>query len=53
MREPSVQTCLDADRLDIGRTGARPMASFLYTDAAKDEVLHGTAWTDRAERRRR
>ena len=34
-------------RLDIGRTGAGPMGGFLYTDAAKDEVLHGTAWTDR------
>ena len=49
----TVQTCLDADRLDIGRTGARPMASFLNTDAAKDEVLHGKAWTNRWAKRRR
>ena len=32
----SVQTCWDADRLDLGRIGVRPDPRFLCTDAAKD-----------------
>jgi uncharacterized protein len=31
----TVKTCLDADRLDIGRVGIRPLARFLYTEAGK------------------
>ena len=31
----SVQTCWDADRLDLGRIGVRPDPRFLCTDAAK------------------
>jgi uncharacterized protein len=35
----TVQTCLDADRLDIGRTGAIVSAAYLYTEAAKRETM--------------
>lgn len=33
---PTVQTCWDADRLDLGRVGKRPNPAYLCTDAAKD-----------------
>jgi uncharacterized protein len=33
----TVQTCWDADRLDLGRVGIRPMARYLCTPAARDE----------------
>jgi uncharacterized protein len=33
---PPVQVCLDADRLDIGRTGCPPRPEFLFTAAAKE-----------------
>lgn len=32
----TVQTCWDADRLDLGRVGTRPDPFYLCTDAAKD-----------------
>lgn len=31
----TVQTCWDADRLDLGRVGIRPSASYLCTEAAR------------------
>ncbi len=34
----TVQTCWDADRLDLGRVGIRPHRNYLCTDAAKDET---------------
>lgn len=33
---PTVQTCWDADRLDLGRVGIRPRAQYLCTAAARD-----------------
>ena len=43
----TVQTCWDADRLDLGRVGTTPKAEYLCTDAAKDpdmiEWAHGRA----------
>lgn len=36
MGDITVQTCWDADRLDIGRVGITPAARFLCTPAAKD-----------------
>jgi len=33
---PTVQTCWDADRLDLGRVGVTPRADRLCTEAAKD-----------------
>ena len=35
----TVRTCLDADRLDIGRVGLRVNPRLLYTDAARAEAL--------------
>jgi uncharacterized protein len=35
----TLQTCWDADRLDLGRVGIRPLAERLCTDAARDPVL--------------
>ena len=35
----TVQTCWDADRLDLGRVGIRPVPERLCTDAARDPVL--------------
>ena len=35
----SVQTCWDADRLDLGRIGVRPDPQFLCTDAAKEKSM--------------
>jgi uncharacterized protein len=32
----TVQTCWDADRLDLGRVGIRPNPNYLCTDAAKE-----------------
>ncbi len=32
----TVQTCWDADRLDLGRVGIRPQARYLCTAAARD-----------------
>lgn len=41
MREahPTVQTCWDADRLDLGRVGIMPHPSRLCTEAAKDPAM--------------
>ena len=36
----TVQTCWDADRLDIGRVGITPAARFLCTLAAKDMLAN-------------
>ena len=35
----TVQTCWDADRLDLGRVGIKPLAQYLCTNAAKDPKL--------------
>lgn len=40
--DPTVGTCWDADRLDLGRTGRRPRAELLSTAAAGDPAL--IAW---------
>ncbi len=43
--DATVMTCWDADRLDLGRVGARPHVRHLCTDAAKEpgviEWAHG------------
>ena len=38
-RDPTIGTCWDADRLDIGRVGFRPQPRFLSTKAARDERI--------------
>jgi uncharacterized protein len=40
----TIQTCWDADRLDLGRVGVTPHASRLCTDAAKDPTI--MKWAD-------
>jgi uncharacterized protein len=35
----TVQSCWDADRLDLGRVGIKPEAQYLCTEAAKDRQL--------------
>ena len=37
--EITVQTCWDADRLDIGRIGIKPRTRYLCTSAAKDPAV--------------
>lgn len=37
--DATVQTCWDADRLDLGRIGVRPDPRFLCTDAAKEVAV--------------
>jgi uncharacterized protein len=34
-----VLTCWDADRLDLGRVGIRPLAERLCTDAARQPAM--------------
>ena len=49
----TVMTCWDADRLDLGRVGIRPIASRLCTDAARDPALLGWAYGRSLSRRLR
>ena len=35
----TVQTCWDADRLDLGRAGIKPKARYLCTPAARDPAM--------------
>ncbi|MCZ2342841.1 MAG: hypothetical protein LC104_13790 [Bacteroidales bacterium] len=42
---PTVQTCWDADRLDLGRVGIRPDPRYLCTDAARSPTM--IAWAHR------
>jgi uncharacterized protein len=50
----TVQTCWDADRLDLGRVGTKPDARYLCTDAAKDPKMikwaHNRATAIRAKK---
>jgi uncharacterized protein len=40
----TVQTCWDADRLDLGRVGIRPSARYLCTEAARCGDLIAAAY---------
>lgn len=40
----TVQTCWDADRLDLGRVGIRPSARYLCTEAAKRPDIIAAAY---------
>jgi uncharacterized protein len=42
--DPTVLTCWDADRLDLGRVGIRPDPRYLCTDAARMPAVLGWAW---------
>lgn len=41
--DPTVQTCWDADRLDLGRVGIIPKARYLCTEAARTEAVMARA----------
>lgn len=40
----TVQTCFDADRLDLGRVGKMPKAKYLCTNAAKSQEMIARAY---------
>jgi uncharacterized protein len=46
----TVQTCFDADRLDLGRVGKVPNPGLLCTDAAKSEKMIGWAYQKSVEK---
>jgi uncharacterized protein len=48
----TIQTCWDADRLDLGRVGIRPQPRYLCTPAAKDPRLLEFAYERSARARR-
>jgi uncharacterized protein len=53
--EPALRACWDADRLDLGRVGVRPVARYLCSELARDPrtIEAAVALTDAAMRRRR
>lgn len=40
--DPTIGTCWDADRLDLGRVGARPNPEFMSTAFAREIAAHGS-----------
>jgi uncharacterized protein len=40
--DPTIATCWDADRLDIGRVGIIPNAAFMSTDFGREIADHGS-----------
>jgi hypothetical protein len=50
-----LRACWDADRLDLGRVGVRPVARYLCSELARDPrtIEAAVALTDAAMRRRR
>lgn len=40
--DPTIGTCWDADRLDLGRVGVIPSAKFLNTDLGREIADHGS-----------
>ena len=42
--DPTIATCWDADRLDLGRVGTRPRPERLCTEAARDPKIIAWAW---------
>ena len=49
--DPTIGTCWDADRLDIGRAGVIPNAKFMSTDFGREIANHGNVmpWLDLAK----
>ena len=43
--DPTIATCWDADRLDLGRVGTMPLPQRLCTAAARDPEVIRWAWT--------
>jgi len=44
--DPTIQTCWDADRLDLGRVGTKPKAKYLSIEGAK-HIETAYAWSVR------
>lgn len=40
--DPTIGTCWDADRLDLGRVGAQPEAEYLSTEFGREIAAHGS-----------
>lgn len=49
--DPTIGTCWDSDRLDIGRAGFAPKSKFMSTEFAREIADHGTTmpWLELAE----
>jgi uncharacterized protein len=45
-QDPTIQTCWDADRLDLGRVGTKPRAKYLSAEGAK-YIESAYAWSIR------
>ena len=45
-QDPTIQTCWDADRLDLGRVGTKPRAKYLSAEGAK-YIESAYAWSVR------
>jgi len=45
-QDPTIQTCWDADRLDLGRVGTKPRAKYLSSEGAK-YIESAYAWSIR------
>ena len=43
--EPTVGTCWDADRLDLGRVGTQPRAEYMSTEFGREIAAHGSIQT--------
>lgn len=42
--DATILTCLDADRLDLGRVGVQPLPERLFTEAARSEARRAAGW---------
>jgi uncharacterized protein len=42
--DPTIGTCWDADRLDLGRVGMQPAARYMSTDFGREIAAQGPAW---------
>lgn len=40
--QPTIGTCWDADRLDLGRVGTQPKAEYMSTEFAREIAAHGS-----------
>ena len=43
--DPTIGTCWDADRLDLGRVGTRPQAEYMSTEFGREIAAHGSIET--------
>lgn len=43
--EPTIGTCWDADRLDLGRVGTQPEAGYMSTKFGREIAAHGSIQT--------